>query len=116
MARNTATIGAMLEQITIQQRSGTQDAYGAEAETWSTYATVWANVEANRRATDMEHFVPNVGKERQRTQYIARIYYDAAITVDAHRVQWGAKYYDIEQVFDPDGRRQWTELRIQEIN
>ena len=116
MARSTATIGAMMEQITIQQRSGSADAYGEEAETWSTYATVWANVEANRRATDMERFVAGAGKERQRTQYIVRIYYDSAITVGAHRVQWGAKYYDIEQVFDPDGRRQWTELRVQEIN
>lgn len=116
MARNTATIGAMMEQITIQQRSGSQDGYGEVAETWSTYKTVWANIEANRRATDMEHFVAGAGKERQRTQYIARIYNDTTITVDGHRVQWGAKFYDIEQVFDPDGRRQWTELRIQEIN
>lgn len=116
MARSTATIGAMMEQITIQQRSATQDAYGDELESWSTYATVWANVEANRRATDMEHFVAGAGKERQRTQYVARIYYDSAITVDGHRVSWAGKVYDIEQVFDPDGRRQWTELRIQETN
>lgn len=116
MARSTATIGAMMEQITIQQRSGVQDVYGQESESWSTYATVWASVEANRRATDMEHFVAGAGKERQRTQYVVRIYYDAAVTVDQHRVSWVGKVYDIEQVFDPDGRRQWTELRIQESN
>ena len=116
MARSTATIGAMMEQITIQSRSGAADAYGEEAESWSTYGTVWANIEANRRATDMEHLVASAGTERQRTQYVARIYYDPAITVEGHRVQWGSKYYDIEQVFDPDGRRQWTELRLQEIN
>lgn len=116
MARNAQTIGEMLDQVTIQQRAATQDSYGEEVETWSTYATVWANIEANRRATDMEAFVAGAGKERQRTQYIARIYYDPAITVDRHRAQWGSKFYDIEQAFDPTGRRQWTELRLREIN
>jgi SPP1 family predicted phage head-tail adaptor len=115
MAR-TANIGEMLEQVVIQTRTATPNAYGEDVETWATYTTVWANIESNRRATDLEAYIAGAGKERQRTQYVARIYYDPAITVDVHRLSWGGKFYDILQAFDPTGRRQWTELRIQEIN
>lgn len=116
MTPKNMTIGVMLEQIVIQQKSTAQDSYGEPVDTWSTYATVWANIESNRRATDLERFVAGVGSERQRTQYVVRIFNDPTIAVASHRVSWGSKFYDIEQAFDPDGRRQWTELRIQEIN
>lgn len=105
----------MREEIAIQARAATQDAYGQDVETWSAYKTVWADIQNNRRATDLEQMVAGAGKERQRTTYSARIYYDATITPASHRVLWNGTPYDIEQAFDPDGSREWTELRIQEI-
>lgn len=108
-------IGNMREQIVIQQRTATQDDYGEPVESWTTYATVWAKIEGNRRAADLEQFIQATGKERQRSQYIATIYHDGSVGVSTHRAAWNGKYYDILQVGDPDGRRQWSELYIREI-
>lgn len=114
-SRATRTIGTMREEITIETRAATQDGYGEPLETWSLYRVAWADIQNNRRATDLEQYVAGAGKELQRTTYSARIYYDATITPATHRVQWAGKTYDIEQVFDADGSKQFTELRIKEV-
>lgn len=104
----------MRELVIIQQRAASQNEYGEEEETWSTYAEVWASIQNNRRAVDLEQYMAGAGTERQHTTYVVCIYYDSAITVDNHRILWGTVPYDIEMVFDPDGRKQWTELRVRE--
>ena len=39
-------IGELRERVTIQQKSATQDDFGAEVITWVDLATVWAKIEA----------------------------------------------------------------------
>lgn len=38
--------GRLRDRVTIQTKSVTRDAYGAEVVTWATLATVWASVES----------------------------------------------------------------------
>lgn len=105
--------GALRERIALQNATATQDEYGAQIRTWTTYAAVYASVLPNRRATDLEAFVAATGQERQRNQYTITIYFrDDVIVTD--RITWGNKVLDIEQVYDPDGQRHWLELKCQE--
>lgn len=112
-----AMIGEMVETIEIQTRSYTQTAYGEEIVTWTTVATVWAAVENNRRATEWERYLASTGKERQRTHHKFTIYYDPAFTVtpEDNRIRWNTNAWDVEQVVDPDGRKQWLEIHVRAI-
>lgn len=106
------TAGQLGEQVAIQSSTATQNSYGEPVLTWSTVATVWANVSVNRRATDLERFVEATGAEVQRTQYTVTIYYRTDVT-ERNRLVWGSETLDIEQVYDPDGRKQWLEIKAQ---
>lgn len=110
-------LGELLEQIEIQTKSVVQTAYGDETVTWGTTATVWAKVETNRRAAELEQFIAGTGKERQRSLYRVTIHRDANLTItpEDNRVLWGGNAYDVEQVIDPDGRRQWVEIQVRAI-
>ncbi len=105
--------GTLREQIALQRATETQDTYGAQVRTWATYATVYAAVLPNKRATDLERYLEAVGRERQRNQYTVSIYFRSDVTV-LDRISWGDQILDIEQVYDPDGQRHWLELKCQE--
>ena len=105
--------GALREQIRLQRATATQDDYGAEVRTWTTYATVYASVLPNKRATDLERYLEAVARERQRNQYTVMTYHRTDVLV-TDRILWGAQVLDIEQAYDPDGQQHWLELKCQE--
>lgn len=107
-------IGLLNQQVAIQSGTAALDDYGSPTTTWSTVATVWASVLPNRRATDLERFLEATGRERQRTQYTVKLYFRTDVS-ELNRLVWGTKALDIKRVIDPDGRRQWLEIEVQEI-
>ena len=106
------TIGQLTEQVVIQSSTASLNSYGEPILTWATVATVWASVRPDRYASALEKLAAGVGAEVQRTQYTLTIYHRTDVTT-LNRLSWGSEYLDIEQVYDPDGRKQWLEIRAQ---
>lgn len=104
-------IGKLRHRITIQYPSPTQDATNDPVVSWRVLATVWADV---RPAGSQERL------QRQADQVVAqvdqrvRMRYRSDITTQM-RVKWGTRYFDIEGVNDPDGRRRELRLDCREV-
>ncbi len=102
-------IGELRHRVTIQQKSVTQDTYGAAVETWTALAMVWASVE------------PLQGKEYFSSQQMVaqvdhriRIRYRAGIT-PAMRLVWGSRTFDIQAVIEPETRQRELQLMCREV-
>ena len=96
--------GLLDKRITIQQKTVTQDSAGIIAETWATFAVVWASVE------------PLTGRERFMAQQIftdmdirIRIRYLSGVT-PMMRVSFNNKLYNIHAVINPRERNVELEL------
>jgi len=59
--------GKLDREVTLQKRSASQDAFGAPVETWSTLATVWAEVREER---GREFFSGGTASEEKRSFFI----------------------------------------------
>lgn len=104
--------GAMREQITFQQRSVTRDAYGAEVESLTTLATVWANVRVQRAATALERMDQTTGRETVRAQYIVTTWWRSDV-FETNVIAWSGKTLDIRRAADPDGSQTYLELLVE---
>ena len=94
-------------EIVIQQTTETQDAYGELDDTWSTYATVWADKIEGKGA---ERY--SAAKETAFSPVVFMIRTDSGVT-EKMRISYDSKIYDIISV-DKIGRRMMnlvTELR-----
>lgn len=110
-------IGKLDKRITLQTRSATLDAYGQELNSWTDYATIWANVrpiggKEAQRQYDLEKVRP-FGVESILTHTVA-IRYDVRFlppkTVDAWRISYvtpaGTRIFNILAARDlEEGRR-----------
>lgn len=99
--------------IRIEVRTSTQDSVGEQHDTWTTYATTRAKMEAGPAGS--EEFA---SAERQGLiPTVWRIRYRAGIT-PAMRVVFGIRVFDIRGVVDPNGRKEelllTTEERVDE--
>ena len=101
--------GELRHRVTIQQKSISQDTYGAALETWSTLATVWANVEAlsGREFFDSQQTVAQA-------DHRITIRYRADIK-PAMRVVEGTRTFEIQAVLDREGRKRTLELLCREV-
>lgn len=96
--------GKLDRRIDIEQRTLTKNAYGEETETWSVWATVWAQ---KRPKTGREYF--EAQQERAESEVVWRIRHRTGIKVGEMRVNDGTHTYDIESVIEM-GRREGLEL------
>ena len=92
-----AVIGKLNRVITLQQKSITRDAYGAEEERWADLRTrprVWANVMQTGASQDYRS-----GSDREQNTRNARfrIRYRDDVT-EAMRVSYDGVYWDIEGI------------------
>ena len=89
--------------ITIQKRTGTLDAYGQEASTWSTVATVWADI----RTVGSREKLKGMALDSTLSCTIS-IRYQAAlmppVQMDAWRIQFGDRYFSVL------GGQNWNEM------
>lgn len=92
--------GRFNRRIELQADSSGQDAYGEDVESYSTFATVWAEMMSQRAA---EKFT---GGQRVGTQSISwRIRYRDDVD-NLSRVVYDGKVYMVEGVTEGEGRRQ----------
>lgn len=96
--------GTLNSRVVIKSRSTTQDAIGQQVETWSTVATVWANI----RFTSGKEAIKS-GAETSTARASIRIRKRADVTA-AMRVYHGSVIYDIEAVLPDEERREHCDL------
>lgn len=103
--------GKLRSRVTIQYPDPAQDATNDPVVAWVDLATVWADI---RPVGGQERL------QRQADQVVAqvdqrvRIRYRDDVTVQM-RVEFGTRFFDIEGVSDPDGRRRELRLDCREV-
>lgn len=95
----------MDRRIVIQSVSESRDAMGGVTQSWSTFATVWAE---RKDLTGREYFTAGQS-ERAEIESIWRIRYLSGLT-NKHRFTHGGETYDIESIA-VIGRNEAMELR-----
>lgn len=88
--------GKLRKKVELQSYATSRDDFGAEIETWSTYAKVWAGIE------------PLAGRELVYAQQVSEttkiritIRYNSSV-VAKHRVKFGLRLFDINAIIDTD--------------
>lgn len=96
--------GKLDQRVTIKRLTITADGQGGGAETWTTIATVWANVR------------PKSGRERAGSDqlmstgnYIITIRYLDDLS-ESDRIVWGAKEFNIRFIADAGGRESFMQI------
>lgn len=95
--------GRLNHKITIQQSTPSRDAAGLEVESWSTLATVWAEVTMTAYS-GAERVEQAADQPIARNRYTVRMYYRSDVS-PLNRIVHGTRVLDIESAVDPDGRR-----------
>ena len=101
--------GQLDKQITIQVRTPDQDAAGQPIETWSTFATVYANIK------------PLVGKDYLAAkQVVDEVSHDVTIRYrrgikQKMRVSYLDRYFEIVSAIDAEEKREWLFLKCKEL-
>lgn len=88
--------GELNRRITLQARSTSKSAFGAQVATWSDVATVWARIEPRAGAEPIE-----AGSLRGVLSHVIRIRYRSGV-VPAMRVLYGSRILDVTSVVDVD--------------
>lgn len=101
--------GPLNTRVTVQQQSTTQDELGQPVQTWSTFATMWADVKQNSGMT-MVRGDADISVVRASI----RVRYRADITA-AMRVLAGATVYQIQAVLPDVAGKQYTDLVCQVV-
>ncbi len=99
--------GKLRQRVQIQVKGEARDRVGQESETFNTIATVWAEVKAVSGDT-----VPRLDADQPEATHLVRIRHRAGIT-EQHRILWGARALDIQNV-EPDEKRRELLLRCAE--
>lgn len=102
--------GTLRHRITIQQPSASQDTYGEEIITWSTWATVWAAVEPMRAD---ERYTANDAQLLAEADTRIRIRYRPGVTHQM-RVSFESRLFDIQGVINLETRDREIHLLCKE--
>lgn len=96
--------GRMRHIVALQSKAMSTDDYGGQVETWSTFATVWAEVQPLR---GRELLAAQAAQGETTVRFVLRY----LATVDqADRIVWDGKIYNVRDVIDVGGMRR--ELHI----
>jgi len=100
--------GKLRHRITIQEQNLTPDGAGGFVRSWDDVATVWAEVE------------PFSGREQVQAEQLAgvviyriRMRYRSGVTA-AHRLQFGARIFNIRRIITPREIPSLLELLVEE--
>jgi SPP1 family predicted phage head-tail adaptor len=109
--RNQPDIGSMRCLVTIQEPSSTDDKYGQQTKTWSDFCTTWASINMlAQKQTYTDNQLASVVTHKIVIRYTSK-----PITAGM-RVCLMGKYYLIQAVSDPDGRRTTLQIQAQEVS
>lgn len=101
-------IGRMRDRVSIQSETRTSDGRGGYTKTWTTLATVWAQISPLRAAEQVE-----AGALQGVTVFRATIRYRDDVTTPM-RVLWGSRVFNIRGITNTDERKRFTELLCEE--
>lgn len=107
MARPPIDAGRMRTQVTFLARTTAQDEAGQPVESWSTVATVFADVRGPSGMAAAERIAANA--ETSLTTYSVRIRYREDITAGM-RAQHGSALMNVAQVVQDIGGRRYTDV------
>ncbi|MBP2653349.1 MAG: head-tail adaptor [Firmicutes bacterium] len=101
--------GKLNQRVTIKELTDNTDAGGGAAETWTTFATVWANIKPLTGKTlyyaqQIESMVDSEIKIR----YLSGITTNMRVTVDN-------RIFEINNILDYDGKKRELTLLAQEV-
>ena len=101
--------GTLRHEVTIQQKSVTRDAYGAEVITWTVLENVWASIEPiSGREYFMSQQTQSVVDTKITIRYLSGIHpYD--------RVLYGTRIYDIQTIINPNEKNESLTLMCREF-
>jgi SPP1 family predicted phage head-tail adaptor len=103
-------IGRLNKRITIEQQSTTYDAVGQLVESWSTFATVWANIKHNSGAeTIKSDAITSTVRASFRIRYLQGV--DAGM-----RVTYQSSLYRITAVLPHVGDKRYLDIVAELIN
>lgn len=102
--------GELRHRVTIQQKTITQDTYGAEVETWAAVTTVWAKIED---LSGREYFAAQQVPTAQVSTRVT-IRWRADVKPEMRALANG-RVLDIKAALDPDGRKRELQLMCLEV-
>jgi len=108
MASSGASVGSMTKSIVIQSVANTTDAGGGRSVAWSTYKTVYANVEQLSANTKYGQGVVD-----EKGLYAFTMRYTTGITTQ-HRISYNSKLFSITSVIDLDERNKYLVIKASE--
>jgi SPP1 family predicted phage head-tail adaptor len=101
--------GELNRQIVIQSRDAGEDAAGQPVDTWTTLATVWANVRGATGMGSIRQSANQDGVAVELNSYSFRIRYRTDVDA-AKRVVFGGQNFDVKQVRHDHAGKEWTDL------
>jgi SPP1 family predicted phage head-tail adaptor len=96
--------GRLKNRVVIQQQSTTQDSIGQPVNTWTTYATVWANIIHQKGAEAIK-----ADQVMSTLRASIRVRYKAGITT-AMRVSYASKIYQIISIIPDAESKDYMDL------
>lgn len=102
-------IGKLNSRIVIQSRDSGEDAAGQPVQTWTTLATVWANILGATGMGSIRQSAPRDGVAVELNSYSFRIRHRTDVDA-AERVVFGGQNYDVKQVRHDFAGKEWTDL------
>lgn len=103
--------GRLRYRVTIQRKTVTKDAYGAETITWTTLGTYWAAVEPLRG----REFLDQKFDGAELTTRIVLRYQGSTDIKPEYRATWDGHIYDILAVVEVDARHREYQLLCREV-
>ncbi|MCB0190645.1 MAG: phage head closure protein [Anaerolineae bacterium] len=104
--------GKLRHRVVIQQNTPTRDTDGAELESWSTVATVWAAVIP---LSGREQFINAEDQTVALSSTRIEMRYRSGLTTRM-RVTWSGHTYDIQRIVEVNTRQRELHLLCEEVN
>ena len=101
--------GSLNQPITIQSRTVGEDAAGQPVQTWTDYASVWANVLGATGMASIRNSSPHEGVSTEINSYSFRIRFLDGLTAGM-RVLYNSVPFDVKQVRMDYAGHEWTDL------
>ena len=108
MASSGTSVGSMTKSIVIQSVANTTDAGGGRSVVWSTYKTVYANVQQLSGTTKYAQGVVD-----EKGAYVFTVRYTAGITT-LNRINYNSQLFSITSVINPDERNKYLVIKADE--
>jgi SPP1 family predicted phage head-tail adaptor len=108
--------GRLRQRVTILTATATVNSFGEPARGWATAAetTVWAEM-TPMMSRARETFAEQAGQEQAVVAWQCRMRYRAGLSVEANRLRWRGRVFEVEAVVDPDGRMRETVVLCHEV-